>query len=60
MKRKFKQRWSTISPIAAKRTFTSRLKLMNTKKDDDIYPGLWMGQAHTCGGFNMVNEILSI
>jgi hypothetical protein len=34
IKRKFKQWWSTIPPISTKRTITSNLNSLNTKKKD--------------------------
>jgi hypothetical protein len=53
MKRKFIQWWSTISSKSTRRTITSHLYSMNTKKDHDIWwrsPGL--GQAQKCGRLN--------
>ena len=57
MKRKFKQWWSTISPISTKQTTTSHLKPLNTKKIMTYgigNPGPVLGQAGTCGSVKPV------
>jgi hypothetical protein len=51
--------WFTISPISTKRTTTSHLNSLNTKKNPQ-YMKLEiqvLGQAHKCGGVKPVNEI---
>jgi hypothetical protein len=59
MKRKFKELWSTNSPISTKQTITSRSSI-NTKKtttydNGNLSPCL--GQAQTCGKVKLVKGI---
>jgi len=57
MKRKFKRWWSTIQPISSKRTITSDLHSLNTKKTttyDVEIPGPCLGQAQKCGGVKRI------
>ena len=58
--KKFKQQWSTISPISTKQTITSPLKSLNIKKSMTYNignPGPGLGQAQKCGRGNPVNGI---
>ena len=61
MKRKCKQRWSTIPPISTKRTSTSQLKSLNTIKTmtNDV-GNLGPGQAHRCGRVKPVNGMILV
>jgi hypothetical protein len=59
MKRKFRQRWSTITPLSTKRTITKFQIIEHLKKTHCIWR--WksksdLGQAHTCGGVKLVNQ----
>ena len=59
MKRKFRQRWSTIPPLSTKRTITKFQIIEHLKKTHCIWR--WksksdLGQAHTCGGVKLVNQ----
>jgi len=56
LKRKFKQRWSTILPISTKRTITSHPKSLNIKKnttDDVRNPGIGLGQEKKVAVLNL-------
>jgi len=59
MKRRFKQWRLTIPSILTKRTTTSHLDSLNTKKTmkyDIGNPGPGLGQAQTCGGGLMLMQ----
>jgi hypothetical protein len=61
MKRKFKQGRSIIPPISIKRTITSHLNSLNTKKKTIAYdignPGPGLIQGQKCGRIKQVNRI---
>ena len=59
-KRKFKQWWSSIPPISAKRTITSHLYW--TQKDNDKShwkSRFWLGIGTQCGGVKLIKIKLS-
>jgi hypothetical protein len=60
MKRKFKQWWLTMPPTSTKRTITSHLKSLNTKKTMTYYIGNsdpCLGLSQQCDGVKPVKGI---
>ena len=61
MKRKFKELWSTNSPISTNQAITSRRSSINTKNHEIPYNNgnlsPCLGQAQTCGKVKLVKGI---